>query len=79
MRTAILQEALDSVVAGQPRTVFVHGEPGIGKTAVCEQFLAGALRTQTSVPRGAVLQPSAPSTYAAVLQSSDPAASPRSQ
>jgi len=39
-----LDESLRQAMSGQPAAIFVHGEPGVGKTAVCEHFLA-SLRT----------------------------------
>ncbi len=47
-RAAVLREfdeSLCKVIAGEPVAIFVHGEPGIGKTAVCEHFLS-SLRAQ---------------------------------
>jgi DNA-binding winged helix-turn-helix (wHTH) protein/tetratricopeptide (TPR) repeat protein len=36
---ALLGERLDAARAGQGRLVFVTGDPGLGKTELCEQFL----------------------------------------
>src|SRR5690606_5808825 len=39
---ALLGDALDAVLAGEPRTVVVSGEPGVGKTAVVAEFARAA-------------------------------------
>ncbi len=38
-----LDEGLRKVTSGRAVSIFVHGEPGIGKTAVCEHFLSDLL------------------------------------
>src|SRR5262252_6692971 len=38
---AVLREAWDSICRGSGRVVSVEGEPGVGKTALVEEFLAG--------------------------------------
>jgi hypothetical protein len=40
-----LQACASKMLQGQPAAIFVHGEPGVGKTAVCEHFL-GHLRSE---------------------------------
>ncbi len=41
---ALLQQHLARALRGERQTVFVTGEPGIGKTALDEHFVAGAAR-----------------------------------
>lgn len=41
---AVLQERLEQAAAGRGRVVFVTGEPGIGKTALCDAFIASLVR-----------------------------------
>ena len=40
---AHLRDALDRAVAGEPTTTLLHGEPGIGKTALLDDVVAQAL------------------------------------
>jgi len=47
-----LDASSSKVMKGEPAAIFVHGEPGVGKTALCEHFLA-SLRTR----RAAVVLP----------------------
>jgi hypothetical protein len=46
---AILTEALRTVGSGNPTTIFIHGEPGVGKTALCEAFLASCRQRDEAV------------------------------
>ncbi len=48
---AALAEELGAAVAGEARFVFLHGEPGVGKSALCRAFLrmAHALHTLRAV------------------------------
>ena len=53
----VLRAALKDVVGGEPRMIFVVGEPDIGKTAVAEAFLAEVTPERTAwVVRGVCVE-----------------------
>jgi DNA-binding winged helix-turn-helix (wHTH) protein/tetratricopeptide (TPR) repeat protein len=53
---AELQKEMDVVLAGTRRTVFVTGEPGIGKTTVVQAFLEGLAASPLLITSGQCLE-----------------------
>lgn len=65
---ARLAEFLDAAHRGQRQTVFVSGEPGIGKTTLVKVFLQGLSGVSTSAEKAAISRGDTPATSATVYQ-----------